>query len=116
MQIIIAGTIDVDPKQRDAAIEKGKALLEPTRAQKGCHAYYFLPDTLVAGRICVYERWENEESLKAHFDGPHYPAMRDLLAEFDLRGADVQKFRVDLAEPVYDPTGVPRADFFTADA
>jgi hypothetical protein len=30
-----------------------------------------------------------------------------------VRGASVAKYRVDKSEPVYDPTGKPRADFFT---
>ena len=116
MSIIIAGTIDVAPDKRASAIEKGKALLEPTRAQKGCLDYVFMEDTLVDGRIRVYERWENTEALQGHFDGPYYPAMRDLLGEHDVRSADVLKFSVAIAEPVYDPSGVPRADFFTAES
>ena len=39
--------------------------------------------------------------------------MRDTIGAYGLRGADVLKYRMELAEPVYDPTGVPRADFFT---
>ena len=31
-----------------------------------------------------------------------------------LAGADNHKYRCDLKEPVYDTTGTPRADFFTA--
>ena len=39
--------------------------------------------------------------------------MRDTIAAHGIRGVDVSKYRMDLQEPVYDPSGRPRADFFT---
>ena len=55
-----------------------------------------------------------EADLALHFQGEHYLNMRNTIAGFGLRAADVSKFRIDHQEPVYDPQGVPRADFFTA--
>ena len=111
--ILIAGTVEVDPEQRDAALEAGCPHMEATRAQKGCIDYVWSADLLVPGRIYVFERWESEDALRAHFEGPHYLAMRDTIAAYGLRGADVLKYRPEIKEPVYDPTGTPRADFFT---
>ena len=39
--------------------------------------------------------------------------MRVALAQFGIRGADVLKYRIDAAEPVYDEMNA-RRDFFTA--
>ena len=111
--ILIAGTVEVDPAQRDAALEAGRPHMEATRAQEGCLDYVWSADLLVPGRIYVYERWESQETLAAHLAGPHYLAMRDTIAAHGLRGADVAKYRIDKSEPVYDPQGRPRADFFT---
>ena len=36
------------------------------------------------------------------------------LRKFPRKGSQIRKFRVDHIEPVYDPSGTPRADFFTA--
>ncbi len=113
--IIIAGTVDVDPDKRDAALEAGLPHMEATRAWKGCLDYTWSADGLIPGRIQVYERWESQEDLAAHFEGPHYLNMRNSIAAHGMRGADVSKFRIDLQEPVYDPTMTPRADFFTED-
>ena len=63
--IIIAGTVDVDPEQRDAALVAGKPHMEATRAQKGCLDYIWSADGLVPGRIYVYERWEELEEAAA---------------------------------------------------
>jgi quinol monooxygenase YgiN len=111
--VLIAGTVDVDPQKRDAALEAGCPHMEATRAQKGCLDYVWSADLLVPGRIYVFERWESQEDLAAHLSGPHYLAMRDTIGAHGLRGADVSKYRIDLSEPVYDETGTPRADFFT---
>jgi hypothetical protein len=41
--------------------------------------------------------------------------MRDTIAAHGIRALDVSKHRITLSEPVYDPSGQPRADFFSAD-
>ncbi len=112
--ILIAGTIDVDPERRAEALEAAIPHMVGTRSQKGCVAYIWTGDPLIEGRIMVYEHWETEADLASHFKNEHYLNMRNTIAGFGLRGVDVSKFRVDHREPVYDPSGVPRADFFTA--
>jgi quinol monooxygenase YgiN len=114
-QIIIAGTIDLaDPSKRDEALRIAGPLQQKTRSEEpGCHAYVFAADPCVAGRIGVYELWQDEASLAAHFKHPNYLNMRTALGQIGLKGADNKKYRVDLSEPVYDPTMTPRADFFT---
>jgi quinol monooxygenase YgiN len=111
--ILIAGTVDVDPERRAEALEAGEPHVVGTRAQKGCLAYVWSADPLIEGRIVVYEHWESEGDLELHFKGEHYLNMRNTIAQYGLRAADVSKFRVTHHEPVYDPQGVPRADFFT---
>lgn len=112
--IIIAGTVDVDPDRRDDALVAATPHMQKTRAQSGCVDYVWSADLLVPGRIYVFERWEDQASLEQHFEGPHYLAMRNTIAAHGLRAADVSKYKPALSEPVYDPTGTPRADFFTA--
>ena len=113
--IIIAGTIDlVYPTQRDATLATARVLQQKTRDEEpGCLAYVFSADPCVAGRLVVHELWQDEASLAAHFKHANYRNMRDALTKAGLKGADNKKYRVDLSEPVYDSTGIPRADFFT---
>lgn len=113
--IIIAGTIDFDSAEsRDRAIEIGRPLQQATRDDEpGCAAYCFAPDPCVPTRIQVYELWDGEEALAAHFRHENYRNMRDALGRCGIVGADTNKYRCDRAEPVYDDGGTPRADFFT---
>jgi quinol monooxygenase YgiN len=111
--VIIAGTVDVEIDNRDAALEAAKPHMKATRAQKGCMDYVWSPDSLVPGRIYVFERWETEEDLKLHFKGEHYWNMRTTINSYTLLDIDMHKYRMDVMEPVYDPEGNPRGDFFT---
>ena len=114
--IIIAGAVTLDPKQRDAALEAGRPLMESTRKLKGCLDYVWSADPVVDDIVYVYERWESEPDLAAHLAGPLYIAMRDTIAGHGLRGADVAKFEIGRSGAVYDPQGRPRADFFDSEA
>jgi quinol monooxygenase YgiN len=115
-RIIIAGTIDLaDPTSTAAALATTAPLQQATRDEEpGCLAYVFSADPCVEGRLCVYELWEDEASLAAHFVHPNYLQMRTALGTIGLKGSDNKKYRTDLSEPVYDATRTPRADFFTA--
>ena len=114
--IIIAGEIDFDTTaNRDRAVELSIDLQMATRqSEPGCLAYCFGPDPCIDTRVVVYELWQDEPSLAAHFQHPNYFAMRDMLGNCGFVGADTSKIRADLREPVYDDTFTPRADFFTA--
>jgi quinol monooxygenase YgiN len=115
-QIIIAGTIDFpDRATRDGAVAAGLEYQRGTRDDEpGCLAYVFAADPIVEHRVQVYELWVDEASLAAHFRHPNYLEMGKLLRGFGITGTDILKHRTDLAEPVYDDTRTPRADFFTA--
>jgi quinol monooxygenase YgiN len=111
--IIIAGTVDVDPDRRDEALTASLPHQSATRAREGCLHYVWSADPLVPGRIYVYEKWASTEALAGHFESPHFTGMRDAIAAHGIRGLDVEKIRGTLSEPVYDPQGRPRADFFS---
>jgi quinol monooxygenase YgiN len=113
--IIIAGTIDLqDPRKRVEVLAIASKLQQKTRDEEpGCLAYVFSADPCVEGRLVVYELWQDEASLAAHFKHPNYLNMRDALGRIGLKGADNRKYRIDLSEPVYDASFTPRADFFT---
>jgi len=113
--ILLNGWVDVDPERRAEALEAGKPHMRSTREQDGCLDYVWSADPLVPGRIYVYERWRDAGSLRAHFAGPHYRAMRDTVAGFGIRGMEVVKIEPARVGAVYDGTGTPRVDFFDAE-
>ena len=57
--IIVAGTVEFDPAQREAALAAASALFAETRAQPGCLDYVWCADPSSASRVYVYERWRD---------------------------------------------------------
>ncbi len=115
--IIITAEFDLaDPASMPRALEVATPLQAATRADEpGCLAYVFGEDPCVPGRMQVFELWEDEATLAAHFKHENYFNMGASLGGIGLAGATATKFRVTAAEPVYDPDHKARANFFTQD-
>jgi quinol monooxygenase YgiN len=94
MTILIAGTLHLPALEREKALAETATLVEETRTQKGCRHYVWSADP-------------------AHLAGPYYQNMLASLGKYGVSDTEVSKFKVALEEPVYDPEGKPRADFFT---
>jgi quinol monooxygenase YgiN len=114
MAVVIAGFVDIDPDRRDEALRGAERFIAGALTQAGCVHYAWTADVLTPGRIYVFEEWTSQDALAAHLAGPHYRAMLGHMQQFAITNAVTEKYRVDLSEPVYDPSGTPRADFFTA--
>ena len=66
MEQILAGTFELDPKERDAWLAGRADLMRRSRAEDGCIAYVFAADPLEPGLVVLYERWASEEALAGH--------------------------------------------------
>jgi len=113
-KVIVAGTVDLAPEQREQAIRDAKPLIDEALAEPGCMAYEWTFDPFDAGRVHVFEQWESEETLSEHLRAPSYLNMLAHLGRVGIRAAATRKYRVDRDEPVYDEKGRPRGDFVTA--
>lgn len=101
-----------DPSRRDAAVEASIPFQKGTRDDEpGCLVYCFAADPVEPDLIQVYELWQNEETLAAHFDHPNYHGMREMLGSFGLKSAESRKHRIDATAPVYGPDFKARATF-----
>ena len=112
VEILIVGTIEVEPQRRGALLEAIRPYVEATRAEEpGCLDYAFTADTVDADRIVVLERWADEETLAAHFIHPNMAATKRALHENGSGASHIAKYRVDRTGPVRDAEGHYRADF-----
>lgn len=116
MIVITADFRLADPDKIGEAVALATPLQQATRDDEpGCQAYVFSPDPCVPGRMVVFELWDDEATLAAHFQHENYFNMGAGLAGIGLAGATSHKWRITAAEPVYDETPKARADFFTAE-
>ncbi|MGY1808836.1 putative quinol monooxygenase [Blastococcus sp. SYSU D00669] len=114
MEILIVGTIQVEPARREELLAAIRPLVRRTRTEEpGCLAYAFTADTVDDDVVQVVERWQDEASLAAHFEHPNFAATKETLHAHGSGASSVEKFRVDLREPVRDEQRRYRADFST---
>jgi len=113
MTVLINGVVHIKAGDREKALAETADLVAETRKQQGCQHYVWSADPTSETRIYVYENWDSVEDLAAHLAGPYYMNMLAALGKYGVYDTEVSKFRIDHEEPVYDPEGRPRADFFT---
>ena len=114
-KIIIAAYLDFATEaKRDEAVRLTTPVQMGTRNEEaGCHAYCFAADPGVPNRIQVYELWEDEASIAAHFKHHYYEQMKQILGSMGITGTWNQMYEVARHEPVYGANGEAREKFFT---
>lgn len=113
MHIVIAGIVDLENADRDQVILEARPLIEEARGEPGCLAYDWTADPYIPKRIHVFEEWTGEAELAVHLKAPSYVNMLAHLGAAGIKEAKTQKYQINKFEPVYDDTGVPRANFFS---
>ncbi|MEU1601813.1 putative quinol monooxygenase [Micromonospora matsumotoense] len=90
---IVAGSLYVDPAERDAYLESCGEVVRQARATPGCVDFTIGPDLVEPGRINVYERWESDDELLAFREsGPTQEQVTAIL------GAEVHRYRISAVE------------------
>lgn len=113
MTILVSAVMELDPAHAERIILEARPLIEASLAEPGCQAYSWALDPLNPGTIHVFEKWTDEAALAYHFTLPNYTEMRQVLRSAGPIKSSSRKYLVAHDEPVYDPEGKPRADFFT---
>lgn len=69
--LIVAGTITVDPAERDRFLASRVATVAKARQMQGCLEYAFSADVVDPGCVRLFERWEREEDVAAWLVAHH---------------------------------------------
>ncbi len=64
--LIVAGTFDVAPEDREAFLASRSEAIVRSRAEQGCREYSFAADSIDPGRVRLFELWEERVDLEAH--------------------------------------------------
>ncbi|MGH0034132.1 MAG: putative quinol monooxygenase [Myxococcota bacterium] len=98
--LVVAGHIRLDPAKREAAVAAAQEVMEATARESGCISYTFSADLADPGRFLIFEEWESEEALKAHFTTPHMATFQAAMGGFGIQEMNVQKYQVDSVGPL----------------
>jgi len=99
--LIVAGTITIDAAQHDRVAAAAAEMMAATHAEPGNLAYAFSFDVADPTALHVFERWESQAALEAHFATPHMAAFQAALREIRPSGADVAKYEISSMGPVF---------------
>ncbi len=99
--LIVAGEVKV----ADAGeVEKARAavvtMMEETAKEAGCITYAFSQDLPDPCMIRIFERWENQAALAAHFEAPHMAAFMAALADVNVLSVDTKLYDAENERPV----------------
>lgn len=64
--VIVAGTLEVDPDQREAFLAGRIDGMRASRAEPGCLEYTLSADPTDTRRVMLFERWARQEDLDNH--------------------------------------------------
>jgi quinol monooxygenase YgiN len=98
--IVIAGHFVLDPAKRDAAIAAAREMQAETRKERGCISYTFTADLEQPGGFRIFEEWESEAALYAHFGAPHMAKFQQAVGGLGVREMKVQRYEVSKVGPV----------------
>jgi len=98
--IIVAGTITIDPASRQEMLEAVVPMMEASRAEPGCHEYVFSADPIDPSTVHLYELWESEDDLRAHFETDHMAQWQQRSAKLPISGRSVSKYTISGVGPV----------------
>ena len=64
--LIVAGTFELDPNDRDAFLAGRVDAMRSTRTEPGCLEYALSADPVDPTRVMLFERWEDQAAFDGH--------------------------------------------------
>jgi quinol monooxygenase YgiN len=92
--LIVAGRVPVRPDRRDEAVVAAVKMAKATQAEAGCRSYGFYADLADPNTILIFEEWENEAALTAHFQTPHMAEFNSVISRFVAGPPSINRYEV----------------------
>ncbi|MDF1735996.1 MAG: putative quinol monooxygenase [Minwuia sp.] len=92
--IVVSGVIRVAASSAATARQAVLEVAQATRSEDGCISYAFYADLEQEGAFRVFEEWEDDAALAAHFKTPHMAAFREKLSGLEFISREVHRYVV----------------------
>ncbi|MGB1253969.1 MAG: putative quinol monooxygenase [Candidatus Promineifilaceae bacterium] len=92
--LIIAGKIKIQADKHDQAVAIALEMAAATQQEEGCIEYQFYEDLSEPNTFLIFERWESDEHLAAHFNTPHMVTFRKALPSLVAGRGNLYKYEV----------------------
>lgn len=84
----------------DEAVAAMNQVAEETLKEEGCAEYRFAMPFSPGNPIVLFEEWDSQEALNAHFETPHLAAFREKMEELLSEAASIRRYVVSEAGPI----------------
>lgn len=98
--LVIAGHVRIEPANREAAVTAARDMMEATRREPGCISYTMSADLADQGAFHIFEEWESQAALDAHFKTPHMAAFQKQVGGLGVLEMKVQRYEVSSVGPL----------------
>ncbi|WP_108858538.1 putative quinol monooxygenase [Ruegeria sp. Alg231-54] len=89
--LIVTGTVEVSLDSVDKAIEAAQKMVAETVKESGCLIYEFSQILGQSNEFRVYEEWQDQAALEAHFAAPHMAEFQAVLGEVGVVSSDIYR-------------------------
>lgn len=98
--LIVTGVIEIAEVDAEAARKAAIEMMAASQQETGCLAYEFSQILGSATRFRVYEEWESQAALEAHFQMPHMARFQEALSNLTITGRELYTIRDGRREPL----------------
>ena len=98
--LVIGGPIRIDPANHDQAVKAAVTMMKATREEAGCISYTFTAALEERGLFYIFEEWESQDALTAHFGAPHMTVFQGEMGKLGVKEMNVQRYEVSSVGPV----------------
>jgi quinol monooxygenase YgiN len=92
--LIVSGRVPVRPERRAEAVAAALKMAAATQAEAGCRSYSFYSDLADPNTFFIYEEWEDEAALTAHFQTPHMAEFNAVIPAFVAGPPSINRYDV----------------------
>lgn len=92
--IIIAGTVPIDPARKADALAAMQAMQAATQAETGCIHYHFYTNPWDDAEIHIFEVWQDEDCLQAHFRSAHMDTFNQQIPSYVTGPMRLKRYEV----------------------
>jgi quinol monooxygenase YgiN len=92
IMIVVSGEFEIAEQEFETIREASIKMMRETAKEDGCIIYRLSRDIEFPGKIRIYEEWESEEALKAHFATPHMKEFQAARGKVKIISRELKKF------------------------
>lgn len=92
--LVIAGNAPINPAKREEGKVILKTMMDATMQEDGCITYQFLFNPWNDAEVHIFEEWESQDALDAHFQSAHMAEFRKALPNFVTGKFDIKRYDV----------------------